>query len=198
MYTPRTPACYSTRLLAFAALMIGASSMASGLQTMIDDFSDPDANSLGVERQYLTDRMTGGASTLTPTVADGTLSVSGTIAPPRGQLGWASSVLVLNAKGKAVDASAFDGVRLRIRMNRGKLSISANSTRITNFDYHAASIIVKADGEFHEVRVPFASMKRAWSEQTELDTATIASISLVAFALKKSAYDFEIDDVGFY
>jgi hypothetical protein len=41
-------------------------------------------------------------------------------------------------------------------------------------------------------------MKRAWSEQTPLNTKTISGLSIVAFALQKADFDFEIDEVSFY
>jgi hypothetical protein len=77
------------------------------------------------------------------------------------------------------------------------LSLTANSTEIKNFDFHASLIPRKGD-EFHEVRVPFGDMKRAWSEQTPLNPATIASISLVAVDLQKGAFAYDIDEIGFY
>lgn len=96
------------------------------------------------------------------------------------------------------DASKYQGVKLLVKVNSGMLSVSANSTKVVNFDYHAAPIMVAADGKFHEVKVPFNSMKRAWSEQTKLDPATLASLSIVAFDLKPSEFSYEIDEVSFY
>lgn len=107
-------------------------------------------------------------------------------------------VLPLDSQSLPKDASAFEGVRLLIKINSGSMSISANSTEITNFDYHAAPIAVAADDKFHEVKIPFAAMKRAWSEQTPLNTKTINSLSIVAFGLQKSAFDFAVDEVSFY
>ena len=69
---------------------------------------------------------------------------------------------------------------------------------MTNFDFHAAPVVRQSGGDFHEVKIPFASMKRAWSEQTPLDPSTLASISLVAFDMQSGSFDFEIDEVGFY
>jgi hypothetical protein len=69
---------------------------------------------------------------------------------------------------------------------------------VTNYDYHAAPIAVAADGKFHEVKIPFESMKRAWSEQTPLNTATLNSLSIVAFSLQPASFDFELDEVSFY
>ncbi len=85
-----------------------------------------------------------------------------------------------------------------MKINSGNISISANSTEITNFDYHSAPVVVKSDGKFHEVKVPFTSLKRAWSQQTTLNTETLASLSVVAFDIQKSTFDFEIDEVSFY
>ncbi len=84
------------------------------------------------------------------------------------------------------------------RVNKGNLSVSANSSEITNFDYHAAQVSRQSDGEFHEVRIPFSQMKRAWSEQTPLNTNTLTSLSLVAFDIQHGAFDFEIDEISFY
>ena len=97
-----------------------------------------------------------------------------------------------------MDASEFEGIRLKIRINKCNLSVSANSAQIENFDFHAATVSRQHDDGFHEVRIPFSSMKRAWSEQTPLDTATLASVSLVAYDLKPGAFDFEVEEVGFY
>ena len=63
---------------------------------------------------------------------------------------------------------------------------------------HGAPIVVKADGDFHEVLVPFSAMKRTWSEQTALDPHTLNSLSIVAYSMQKAAFNFEVDDVGFY
>jgi hypothetical protein len=48
------------------------------------------------------------------------------------------------------------------------------------------------------VKIPFTSMKRAWSEQTQLNTKTITSFSISAYGLQKSAFDFEVDEVSLY
>ena len=185
-------------LVTVALLAASGFSHAEALGPLVDDFSDAENNSLGVQRQFVNDSVAGGGTTTTQSVSDGVLLVAGKIAPPRGQPGWASSVLLLDPEGLPRDASAFDGIRLRVKVNKGNLSISANSTEVTNFDYHAAQVVVAADGKFHEVKIPFASMKRAWSEQTPLNSRTIASLSLVAFDVQQGSYDFEVDEVAFY
>ncbi|MDJ0917440.1 MAG: CIA30 family protein [Woeseiaceae bacterium] len=199
MKSLKSIACSLAPGLALAALMASPShGAAEGLAPLVDDFSHAKLNSAGVARQFLNDSMAGGRTSMTPEVSDGVLSVSGEIAPPRGQPGWASSVLILDPEGVPQDASQFEGVRLRIKINKGMLSVSANSMDVTNFDYHAAPIAAKADGEFHEVKIPFKSMKRTWSEQTALNTTNIQSLSIVAFDVQNGAYDFELDEVSFY
>lgn len=166
--------------------------------SLVDDFGDAQKNSLGFPRMFLDDRSAGGGTTTEQNVADGVLHVQGEIVPPRGQPGWASSIFLLDAQGLPQDVSNFEGIRLLVKVNEGNISISANSTDVTNYDYHAAAVTPKIDGEFHEVKIPFASMKRAWSEQTPLNTETVASLSIVAFGLQKTAFEFEVDEVSFY
>ncbi len=152
----------------------------------------------GPPRSSPNDTAAGGGTRTRHSVKGGVLSAKGELLPPRGQPGSASIVLPLNPQGRPQDASAFEGVRLHVRVNQGNLSVSANSSEITNFDYHAAQIARQSDGAFHEVKIPFDTIKRAWSEKTPLNPGTIASLSLVAFDIQKGSFDFEIDEVGFY
>lgn len=69
---------------------------------------------------------------------------------------------------------------------------------MTNFDYHAAPVVVPQDGKFHELKIPFHSLKRAWSEQTQLNTKTISSVSIVAFGMQQGTFGFEVEEVSFY
>jgi hypothetical protein len=117
--------------------------------------------------------------------------------PGRGVPAFMSLVLLATPEGQAQDLSAFEGIRLRVKVNQGSLSVQAGSSAIDNFDYHTHAIIARA-GKFEEVRIPFGAMKRAWSEQTTLDLATITSINIVAFGLAKGDFDYELDEVGFY
>lgn len=166
--------------------------------TLIDNFETPSTNNLGFERQFLDDTMAGGATQFDASVATGILNLSGEIVPPRGQPGWASTVLPFAQLGGHIDASEHTGIKLRIKINAGTFSLSANSLDITNFDYHAAPITVANDGKFHDVSIPFESMKRAWSPQVDLNTANLGSLSIVAFGLQPTAFAAEIAEVSFY
>lgn len=184
--------------LALVALLAAPCSFAETMSPIVDDFSDPENNSLGIPRQYMNDTVSGGGTSTEQSVSDGVLSVTGEIVPPRGQPGWSSAILILDPQGMPQDASAFEGIRLLVKVNKGNISVSANSTDVQNFDYHAAPVLAKSDGKFHEVKIPFASMKRAWSEQTPLNTKTISGLSIVAFGMQKGSYDFQLDEVSFY
>jgi len=199
MKTLNVPAFFRSPGFIVAAMFVAAGpTFGDALDPLVDDFSDAQNNSLGIQRQFIDDKSAGGSTTTETSVADGVLSVRGEISPARGQPGWSSSVLLLDPQGLPRDLSDFEGVRLRMKITAGMVSVSANSAEVTNFDYHAAMVVVKSDGEFHEVKIPFGSMKRAWSEQTPLNTSAIASLSIVAFGVQKGAYDFELDEVGFY
>ncbi|MCG7532503.1 CIA30 family protein [Psychrobium sp. MM17-31] len=165
---------------------------------LIDNFDNQQQTSVGSDRLFISDAAAGGGTKSNYEIKDGVIHLAGDIAPPRGQPGWSSMVLPLAEMGKGYDASNFSGVRLTVKVNKGNFSLSANSTEVTNFDYHAAPIVVKADGNFHTIEIPFDSMKRAWSAQTTLNKKTINSLSIVAFGLQKSAFDFDIDEVSFY
>jgi len=187
------------RLFSIATLLAFSSSSFSGeLSSVVDDFSNAKSNNLGIPRQFIDDKIAGGKTHTEIDVSGGKLHIKGEIVPPRGQPGWASSVLLLDAEGMAQDASKFEGVRLLIKVDNGSISVSANSIEVTNFDYHAAMVAVQSDGKFHEVKIPFTSMKRAWSEQIELNAATINGLSIVAFGMQKTSFNYEIDEVGFY
>lgn len=176
----------------------GSASAAGSLEKAVDDFSDAQRNNIGIERLFIDDTTAGGQTTPTYEITDGILSAKGEISPPRGQPGWASAILLLDPQGTPMDASQYEGIRLLVRVNKGILSISANSSEITNYDYHASTIARHADGAFHEVKIPFSSMKRAWSAQTKLNPSTLASISLVAFGMQKGTFDYEVDEISFY
>jgi hypothetical protein len=177
---------------------VSGSSIAGSATSLIDNFSNDTNNSIGLPRQYLNDTMVGGSTQTELHMNSGVMHLKGEIVPPRGQPGWASTVLLLDGEGKPVDASKYKGIRLLVKINSGSLSISANSTQVTNFDYHSSVVMAASDGKFHDVKIPFDSLKRTWSEQTSLNTQIINSLSIVAFSLQKAPFDYEIDEVSFY
>lgn len=170
---------------------------ATQVPSVLDDFSDPKSSTIGIDRILMDDSSIGGGSHANQSTEDGVLTIKGEIVPARGQPGFISLVLLLSPKGEPRDLSSYEGIRLKVRVVRGGLSVLAASTEIQNFDFHAAAI-ARTSGGLHEVKIPFSSLKRVWSEQTPLNRKTIASINLVASGLQKGAFAYEIDEVGFY
>ncbi|MGJ8692731.1 MAG: CIA30 family protein [Thalassotalea sp.] len=189
---------YLVKAFAVVSIVILSKSAFSADNALIDNFNHVVNTNSGLPRLLLSDTTAGGKTTTKLTVLSGVIQVKGEIIPPRGQPGWASLILPLSQMGEPTNASEFEGVRLLIKINNGNISISANSLDITNFDYHSSPVIVSSDGNFHEVKIPFDSMKRMWSEQTTLNTETLNSLSIVAFSPKQAKFSFTVDKVDFY
>ena len=187
-------------LAAFAAACALALSSASADESsaVLDTFDDAAAAPSGLPRTVITDAATGGQSRLEQSYEGGVLSASGEIAPSRGQPGWVSMALLLTPDGSPKDLSQYQGIRLKVRVKQGMLAVSANSAEVDNFDYHSSLVPQKPGKELQEVRIPFKSMKRAWSQQTPLNPATISSVSLTAVDMQKAPFAYEIDEIGFY
>ena len=190
------PLPFACAVLALAFSFAGASS-AVGVSALLDDFADAGKTSTGAVRILVDDRQLGSASQGTQSCAEGVLAVRGALVPGRGVPAFVSLVLLTSAEGGPQDLRAYEGIRLRIKVRQGSLSVQAGSSAIDNFDFHASPIAARG-GEFQEVRIPFQGMKRAWSEQTPLDLTTITSINIVAFGLAKGDFAYELDEVGFY
>lgn len=185
------------KLLLLAMAMMPLLGIANPIPEIIDDFSDENLNQLGFPRMIIEDTAVGGKSTYAQTVASGAISLKGDLVPPRGQPGWVSLVFPLSPDGSPADLSAYEGVRLRIRVQQGMLSLSVNSTEVVNYDYHAA-LIETGGSQYTELQIPFKSLRRAWSEATSLNTQTIASISLTAVGMQPGTFAYELAEIGFY
>jgi hypothetical protein len=165
---------------------------------VLDDYSDPKTNRNGVERILINDQAAGSRSQATQTCERGVLTVKGDLVPGRGVPAFISAVSPLTADGKPKDLSAYEGVRLRVKVVKGSVIVQVASTDIQNFDYHSGAPIAGKRGEFQEVRIPFKEMKRAWSEQTALNLKTITSINLVTFGVARDSFEYAVDEIGFY
>ncbi|MFC3123157.1 CIA30 family protein [Agaribacter flavus] len=195
--------CFALNLVLLLSIGVPSSAGASDqnparVPVIVDDFSHETQNSWGYPRYYVDDTSAGGSTNVKHSIVDGHLRMVGDIVPPRGQPGWTSVALLLDQTGGATDLSHFTGVEVRIKVDAGNVSISANSTEVNNFDYHIAPVQVKSDGQFYTVKLPFTSMNRTWSEQTPLNTQSIGSLSIVAYGLEPSTVRLAIDTIGFY
>ncbi len=163
---------------------------------LVDDFSQVQRH--GMDRLLFNDKDLGSQSQAKQTCANGVLSVEGELVPGRGVPAFISVPLILSADMQAQDLSAYEGVRLRVKVNKGILSVQVASSEVTNFDYHTGGPVAAKRGEFQEVRLAFKDMRRGWSEQTPLNLKTITSVNLVAFGTTRDAFSYEVDEVGFY
>ncbi len=165
---------------------------------LVDDFSDDAQMTSGIPRMIITDKDAGGSSVATQTITDGTTNVTGNLKPGRGMPGFVSLPLVLAPDSSPRDLSTYEGVRLVVHVERGNLSVQVSSTDVTNFDYHTSQPITRDSDGLKEVRIPFAAMKRMWSEQTALNLSTVTSINLVSAGMAPGAFAYTIDEIGFY
>jgi len=169
----------------------------AGTPALVDDFANPAQTAHGAGRLLITDKEAGSQSSASQRCENGVLVVQGELKPGRGAPAFISIPLLLTADARPQDVGAYAGVRLRVKIITGTLTVQVSSADITNFDYHSAPVVAPR-GEFTEVRVPFAEMKRAWSEQTALNLKLVTSVNLVAFAMAPGAFAYEVDEIGFY
>jgi hypothetical protein len=169
---------------------------ANAATTVLDDFSDAKRN--GSERFLVTDKDVGSKSHATQSCEGGVLVVEGELIPGRGVPAFISVPLVLAPDAAPQDMSACQGVRLRVKVKKGILSVQVASADVQNFDFHTSGPVTGKPGAFQEVRIPFKDMKRGWSEQTPLNLKAITSVNLVAFGLAKDTFAYEVDEIGFY
>lgn len=182
----------------WASLSVCNTVLANAQIHIVDDFNHDTINSFKHQRVSMTDIVAGGGTQANVQIKQGKLNSKGNIAPPRGQPGWSSIILPLAPEGKPFNASQYQGIYIKLKINEGTLSLSANTLDITNFDYHAAMLIAPLDGKFHEINIPFNTMQRTWSQPIAINTTQLNSISITAFGLQAGSFDFEIDEVGFY
>jgi hypothetical protein len=183
--------------LAFVLLAASAPALRAEPSALVDDFSNPTRTARGAGRLLIDDAGAGSKSHATQRCEKGVLIVEGELVPGRGAPAFISIPHLLTPDAKGEDVSAYTGVRLRVKVGQGILTVQVSSTDIDNFDYHSAPVVGKR-GEFVEVRVPFADMKRAWSAQTPLNLKVVNGVNLVSFGMAPGAFAYEVDEIGFY
>lgn len=182
---------------ALALLATGAPALRADAPALIDDFSNPTQTARGAGRLLFDDKGAGSQSNATQRCEKGVLIVQGELKPGRGAPAFISIPLLLSADAKPQDVSAYTGVRLRVKIVQGTLTVQVSTADIDNFDYHAAPVVAQR-GAFAEVRVPFADMKRAWSPPTAINLKLVTSVNFVAFAMAPGAFAYEVDEIAFY
>lgn len=190
--------CLLVALFLMAASPGAAADPVPTVPALLDDCSDPEQPGAAAGRFMVTDESLGSHSSATHACSDGVLTVKGELVPGRGVPAFVSLAWPLSADNRPHDASAFEGVRVRLKVLRGAVAVQVASSVIDNFDYHTSAPLTPGSRDFVEVRVPFRDLRRAWSPPTELDLATITSVNLVAFGMAPASFSYEVDEIGFY
>lgn len=194
----RCPQFGPSVLLLFALCgPLASNARCADASALVDDFSNAAQTVRGASRLVIDDANAGSKSHATERCENGVLIVSGELTPGRGAPAFISIPLLLTADAKPQDVSAYAGVRLRVKVTQGLLTAQVSTADVDNFDYHSAPVVAKR-GEFTEVRVPFADMKRAWSAQTSLNAKLVTSVNLVVFGMAPGKFAYEVDEIGFY
>ncbi len=198
-HRPVAPASFSPRRLAVAlALLVAPLALRAAPPIVLDDFSNSENTARGLKRFLVDDRGAGSQSHATQKCEGGVLAVQGELVPGRGAPAFVSVPLPLAPDGKPQDLSAYEGVRLRVKVVKGTLLVQVASAEVTNFDFHTSAPLAVKHGEFQEVRVAFKDLKRGWSEQTALNLQAVTSVNLVTFGVAKDEFAYEVDEIGFY
>lgn len=191
--------CPAARVALLCGLVASAVTAPAALAAdrLVDSFDTAKLH-CGVDRLIFNDKDLGGKSHATQTAAGGVLKVEGQLVPARGMPGFVSIPLLLTADAKPQDVSAFEGVRLRVKVLKGSLCLQVATTDVQNFDYHTSAPIARGVANFQEVRIPFKALKRAWSEQTALNAKDVTSLNLVSVGTSPTDFAYEVDEVSFY
>jgi hypothetical protein len=187
----------ATLIIAIGAL-VAIDAPAATPPALLDDFSDTQHTHTGAPRLVIDDKAMGSQSHATQKCENGVLVVQGELVPGRGLPAFVSVPLLLSADAKPQGLNGYEGVRIRIKILKGIVTVQVASSEIQNFDYHVSGPVAGNRGEFSEVRIAFKEMKRAWSEQTVLNLKTITSVNLVSVGMAKDTFAYEVDEVGFY
>ena len=173
-------------------------SRAASAPALVDDFSQAEHTSGGATRMLITDKDAGGRSNASEKFDGGVLKMTGQLIPGRGRPAFISLVSLLSPQGLPQDVSAYEGVRLRVKVEQGLLAVQVSSTDVDNYDYHTSAPLTRNPNAFQEIRIPFKTMKRAWSEQTSLNLKNVTAVNLVTLSMAKEDFAYEVDEIGFY
>ncbi len=101
----------------------------------------------------------------------------------------------LNPKGKTFDASAFDGIYLRIKGNSEPYALHLRTTN-TRLPWQYYQARFRTDGTWQGIRISFKQFEPI-SLKKSLDIKKLKTIAVVAIQ-KEFKADIYIDEIGFY
>lgn len=166
-------------------------------RALVDDFSSPTMHPGGASEWNLeSDSSFGGTSSVSAVRTGGTMRVRGALAPGNGRPGIAGVTFQFDSAGAPFDVSAFDGVRLRIRVDKGTPTLKLLSAGIRNYDYHTGFLAVKPG--MNTIDIPFASCRQLFSAQVPWTGLDMLGLAVWDVAMTPERYDFTIDSIELY
>lgn len=166
-------------------------------QGLLDDFESGTLTSaLGTTWRVFRDQAVGGRSTAEVVVAGGMLRVEAAIRPAPGGIGFVELALPLDAAGAPRDVSAFDGVRIRLRVRRGTLALKVQTAEVTNYDHPA--VVISPSDTVQELMLPFSAFGPLWSPPTPWTGRRVLGLALSAGGTETGEVAYEVEEVAFY
>ncbi|MEL6853376.1 MAG: CIA30 family protein [Bacteroidota bacterium] len=144
----------------------------------------------------ISDKSQGGNSVIRMKVAEEKAHIQGSLKPRQGGFGWAGLSHEFVGAGKPVDLSAYTGIKLRLKINKGSVYVSMQDMRVTNFDYHM-SMLPRGTGEWQEVELPFDKFRQFFSDPISWDGKAVQGLMVGASGMAGD-FDFEIDYIKLY
>jgi len=159
---------------------------------LLDDFQRDDGlSSLGTRWEGFTDRVMGGRSDMQVGYRD---SDAGAVLFMRGQVrlenrgGFIQARLPLNPAGDSFDASAWEGLKIRVRGTPGPYYLHLR-TRQTWQPWQHYRAPIEVGPEWHEQFVPFTAFEGR-ATLRRLDVSALKSVGVVAYG---EAFKAEIE-----
>ena len=165
---------------------------------LLDDFSG-DVSTLGTRWEGFTDQVMGGVSEMNVRVESGgdgkMLHLSGNVSLENNG-GFIQVRLNLDSNKRAYDASGFSGIALRVRAkDRGYYVHLRTKRTVFPWSYYAQEF--SAGEEWSTVYLPFSDFAPEFMSSSQLKTAKLTSIGIVA-AKREFFADLYVDSVFLY
>jgi len=192
-----THVLYRGRVVDRQALLDEATAPQTVAQELLDDFESGTLTSaLGTTWRVIRDEAVGGTSTAEVVVRGGALHVEAAIRPAPGGLGFVELALPLDAAEAPRDVSAFDGVRIRLRVRRGTLALKVRTAEVTNYDHPA--VVLGPSETIEELTLPFSEFGPLWSPPIPWTGRRVLGLALSAGGTEASEVAFEVEEIAFY
>ena len=171
-----------------------ASSSASWDKKRLLDFTSDETGTW----MDMTDKVRGGASTFSLVEREKTGHFSGKLSPTSNNpYAWAGSTMALASGNTPQDLSAFKGVKVKVKVEKGDVYISLPISDVKNYDFHMFTL--KAEVGWQEVEIPFTSFQQYFlNPKIELTGKNIIGITLGASGMQAGEFSFEIEYIDLY